>query len=69
MSRLHANATRSAENFWTDFGFCTLFTVGLTLTTFYAYKAFKLNPQMVSLPNILVMLLIQLTLLSKSTYY
>ena len=65
MSKLNAAADHSTPFFWTDFGFAAVFAVCFSLTVVYAFKAFKLNPQMISLPNILVMLLIQLTLISK----
>ena len=65
MSRQHATAGSSSKFIWTDVGFATVFTICFTLISVYAYKAFKLNPQMISLPNILVMALIQITLISK----
>ena len=48
-----------------DSVFAVIFLVCFILTGFYSQKAFKFNPQMVNLPNILVVTFIQLTLLSK----
>lgn len=57
--------TRSVTNFYIDIGFTVVFTTCFVTTAVLAIKAFKVNPQMVSLPNILVAVFIQLTLLSK----
>jgi hypothetical protein len=48
-----------------DSAFAIIFLACFCLTGFYSHKAFKFNPQMVNLPNILVVTFIQLTLFSK----
>jgi hypothetical protein len=63
-----SNPSTSKPDLWTDIGFAAIFALCLVFTGLYAYKAFKVNPQMISLPNMLVVVLIQLTLLSKSRY-
>jgi len=59
-------STRNVPDFWTDIVFAGLFGVCIIVTGLYSVKAFKVNPQMFSLPNTLVMVFIQLTLISKS---
>ena len=58
--------TRIVANFWTDIVFAGLFALCIVVTALYSMKAFKVNPQMFSLPNTLVMVFIQLTLISKT---
>lgn len=59
-------STRNVPDFWADIVFAGLFGVCIIVTGLYSMKAFKVNPQMFSLPNTLVMVFIQLTLISKS---
>ena len=58
-------STRKVADFWIDIGFAAVFGSCLVVTALYSIKSFKVHPQMISLPNILVVVFIQLTLISK----
>ena len=52
---------------WSDTIFAALFLICFFTVFVLAYKAFKRNPSMVNLPNILVVIFLLLTLASKFT--
>ncbi len=51
-------STLKVADFWTDIGFALVFGVCFVVTALYSVKAFKVHPQMISLPNILVVVFI-----------
>jgi hypothetical protein len=50
---------------WFDTLFAASFIICFVTVLTLAYKAFKMNPSMVNLPNILVVIFLLLTLASK----
>ena len=60
-----SSTKRDMRDMSVDSVFAVIFLACLCLTGYYSHKAFKFNPQMVNLPNILVVTFIQLTLFSK----
>lgn len=61
---LKADGDNSVEK-WCDSAFACLFLICLFTVVALASKAFKRNPQMVNLPNILIVTFLLLTLFSK----
>ena len=60
-----SSTKRDMRDVSVDSVFAVIFLACFCLTGYYSHKAFKFNPQMVNLPNILVVTFIQLTLFSK----